>query len=461
MLLPLLLGILLFAIGCGGGGSSMSGSPEPTPTPTSAVQIKIGDSSSERLLSVEFTASALHLIDAKGTSINILPSSRRLEFTHLAGTSQLIAALNMPQGTYNQAIFDGSDFHVTYLDYTGQPQEYTVSDAVQFTVALPSLVIGSLSTIVSVDFDLANSITVDPTNVNPPVVTPVLTFSTMPVRPTPTQQPEDGSLENVVGLVNSVAGSKFTMTPERDAFQLTFDTSSGTQFENVTLTTLPNTLVKVEGITLLDGSLEATKVSAWADKNGAEFEGVLTNYYNYITSEGIMVIAQDAVGSGFFSLEDTVGKTARAGTLGATYAVNSDGMDMTGITFTFDPHTANLNYGQRVRMMSTSGFIRGDPQLNEELTAQTVTLEKQALTGIVQNYQAGATAQYFDLMLDAGSYLTILNHASSMVVHVVQQPGTNLHGISSVQNGDNVRVRGLLFYDYQTGFHMVAQRIWK
>ena len=67
------------------------------------------------------------------------------------------------------------------------------------------------------------------------------------------------------------------------------------------------------------------------------------------------------------------------------------------------------------------------------------------------------------LQLPTDSYLTILNTvqwppAASVVVW--QQAGTDLHGISSVQNGDSVHVRGLLFSNDGI-FTMVAQRIWR
>ena len=79
------------------------------------------------------------------------------------------------------------------------------------------------------------------------------------------------------------------------------------------------------------------------------------------------------------------------------------------------------------RQEGLTGFIRGDPQFGEELDALEVILEKQTLTGIVQNDIAGAPA-HFDLILDAGSYLSILHHPSGMAVDIVQQPATNPRG---------------------------------
>jgi hypothetical protein len=453
LLIILILGFLLASMSCGGGGGGLSGTPEPPPTLTTAVQVKIGDASCDRLLSVEASLDAMHLIDDKGTSINILPSSRRLEFTHLAGTSQLIAQLKIPQATYTKAVVDGANLHVTYMDSLRQWHEYTFNGTAHFEVTLPPLVIAAATTVVTVDFDLAKSIVVDPYNQVPPSIAPVFTLSTAAVKTSGEQEPEDGALENVVGLVQSVSGNSFTMNLDRDNFTAAFNTNSSTVFENATLSTLPNLLVKVNGVTQSDGSLLATEVEAWADQNGSEIEGIVTNYFNYITSAGIIVLAQDGVGAGFMPYDETMGAQARGATLGAVYAVNTDGMDMTGINFGFDPNKVALILGQRVRLYSDTGFNRADPQYNDQLTAQKVTLEKQTVTGVVANYTPG-TRPHFDLQLSPDTYLGV------SVAHVYQQEGTHLRGITAIGNGDTVYVRGLLFQD-QTGFHMVAQRIWQ
>jgi len=41
---------------------------------------------------------------------------------------------------------------------------------------------------------------------------------------------------------------------------------------------------------------------------------------------------------------------------------------------------------------------------------------------------------------------------------VFWQPGTNLHNLTSVNNGDSVRVRGLVFFT-GSSFNMIARRI--
>jgi hypothetical protein len=92
------------------------------------------------------------------------------------------------------------------------------------------------------------------------------------------------------------------------------------------------------------------------------------------------------------------------------------------------------------------------------ITAGKVNLEQQALRGTVSGL-SGATAAgpvTFTLTLPADSAFAMLSGRTS--VSVFWQPGTNLHNLSSVNNGDTVRVRGLVFFT-GTAFNVLAGRI--
>ena len=147
-------------------------------------------------------------------------------------------------------------------------------------------------------------------------------------------------------------------------------------------------------------------------------------------------------------------------------------MDMTGISFVFD--ISDSTPGQSVEVQS-SNVMAPDPDGNVGLiTPQTVVLEQQTVSGTISNYVAGSstgTAQ-FDLNLpaDGSSYVSAANPGTT-TVHVYQQAGTDVHNLpNGVQNGQAVRVRGLLFYNPLVGsefgnsqssnpFNLVAGRI--
>ena len=94
------------------------------------------------------------------------------------------------------------------------------------------------------------------------------------------------------------------------------------------------------------------------------------------------------------------------------------------------------------------------------ITAQTVTLEKQTVSGVVSNYTStGAGSATFDITLPSDSYLTLLN-PGMLTVHVIQPSATDVYNLpNGIFNSLIVHVRGLLFYDPVTGFTMVARRV--
>lgn len=92
------------------------------------------------------------------------------------------------------------------------------------------------------------------------------------------------------------------------------------------------------------------------------------------------------------------------------------------------------------------------------VTASTVYLEQQGLSGTVSNYVAsGSTTGTFTLTLPSDSAFTALN-PGALTIKVYQQAGTTLSGLTSVANGATIQVRGLLFFDGGT-WKLVASRI--
>lgn len=470
--LPVLaIGLLLFVAACGGGGKVSGSTETPTAAPA-AVQFRVGDAPSDRLVSVESSVTAIHLTDSKGNQVNVLPATRRLEFIHLAGTSEPVALLNIPQGTYTAVTLEGMGTHVSYLDASGWLREYqdtSVGPPMVVTLS-PPITIGKDPAVVSADLDVASWITIDPTNNSPPVLNnPAFTFTAGPVgEPNLAlyQEPESGRMEHVVGIVSGISGSSFTVAPGQNRVPLTFQTGSITEFEDVTLDTLPNMIVKVNGVTQPDGSLLATYVCGMENTQGVEAEGLV--YWDYETAYDLWLIPQDGNGAGLANVpEPAFGQTLHLSLADASYVVNVDNVDMTGLTgnhFVFD--WDHVGAGQRVMVKGSAGIVQPDPDGTDGLvTANKVYLEKQSVSGTVDAYSTLENGgAWFNLLIPSDSYLAVLNSPSPTAVTVWQQPGTHLHGITSIKNGDKVRVRGLLFRDGKGGygaFNMAAQRISK
>jgi Domain of unknown function (DUF5666) len=468
--------LLLLALGCGNGSTPLQ--------PSSAVQVKIGDATADRVVAVEMTLTSLVLTRSDGQQVSVLPEARRIEFTRLAGTVEPVALLNIPQGSYTEAALAGSNLHLTYLDANGAVQEYTQTREITTSMVLNPQLGVTTSSVINVDLNLAASIlSIDPTNVAPPQFRPVYTFSISPVYATQ-QQEEEGALEHVIGVVTAADSSSFTMQLGQNGILLTFAVDASTAFQDVTLTTLPNMIVEVDGITAADGSLHAERVAGLTNTNGAVVEGML---FNEDTLEAGMVtrslrrttaelVVQDGVGNGMVST--LVGTPLAVDFANASYGINGEGMPdgwafdlIGGLVF----NAATIFPGQEVQIVSDTGItpLAG----GYTMPARTVTLQEQAASGAVSDYRDGLLfgielfsarktvsprsvlslpVGAFDLVLPEDSYLHLLTLFTSVTVGIF--PQTKIYGTNALSNLMNVRVRGWLLY-FDEELFMIADRI--
>ncbi|MGE5204735.1 MAG: DUF5666 domain-containing protein, partial [Chlamydiota bacterium] len=317
--------LLLSAVGCGDGTSPV--------VPSSAVQVKVGDAAADRVVAFEMSLTSLVLTTSNGQQVSVLSQARRIEFTRLAGALEPVALLSIPQGTYTEAALSGSNLHMTYIDATGNPHQYTEANEIATSMVLdPRLVVTADSSVISLDLDLAASIrSIDPTNVEPPQFEPVYTFSVTPVSATQ-QNEEDGGLEHVVGVVTATDSSSFTMSLGQNGVPLTFVVDASTSFQDVTLTTLLNMIVEVDAVTASDGSLYAERVAALTNTSGAVVEGMLV--HDVVVPDGFVkriaytpeapLVVQDGVGNGMANA--LVGTPVTVDFSAAAYGVNGEGM---------------------------------------------------------------------------------------------------------------------------------------
>ena len=458
-----LAGCTLIAAGCGGGGSSpatppVGGGQNPGPTPSSAVQVKIGDAPADRVISFEVTVGPITLTPTSGSAVTALSGTRRLELSHLSGTNEPLALLNLPQGSYSSASITVSNPEVTFINSSGvlvklQPA-FNQAITIKFS---PAISIGASSSILNIDLNISSALSFDAlgnvTGVN--LSASSFNVSTAAVAAEDRQGHEDGELEDMTGLVSNVSGTSFTMTVGQNGVSLTFSTDANTQFnDGAALATMLNTLVTVEGLTKSDGSLYAKEVEGIENANGAELEGLVTQVTGNPASQ-LSFVAHDGSGSG---VDDTaVGATLTANVGGAQYKVNKGNIDTSGIgglpsppNFPFD--AATVHAGQRVEVETASSFS------GPSLVAEKVKLQQQALVGTVSGL-AGPTSAgpvTFTLTLPSDSAFAVLS--GQTMVNVSWQPGTDLHNLASVNNGDTVRVRGLVFFT-GSSFNMIARRI--
>lgn len=452
-----LLGTLSF-FGCGGNtaaldnGSNDGGPKFNSPPPASNVQLKIGDSPSERIIALKLSLKSIQATPASGSKVSLLANPVVVEVTHLAASNQLLAEISMPQGNYKQVTVTTTGATVTYLDAnTNQPVQRTFSKTLTSTVNLsPNLKIVSGGNVLNLDVDVAKTVNLNLTNGTVTLNAPVIKVSAQAVANF-SQLPETGAVEHITGKVTAVSGIAFTMKSGQSGLPLTFGTDSSTVFVGTSIDSMNGLIVNVQAESLADGTLLATEVDNVSAPTGVAIEGLIAGYtgWGYLN-----VVMQDGSGSGMSDAK--VGSNlALALDDNTAFTFDANSVDMTGLPYTFDVNS--IVPGQRVEVQSVNA-VQTDPQGEDAgfVTAATVELQKQTVAGAVSNYvDNGDGTASFDLALsaDGNSYLTVVS-AGAMSVEVHTSSKTALDGVSGNLNGKTVFARGLLFFVDPSAFSL-------
>jgi hypothetical protein len=452
---------MLFSAGCGGGSNNQGSNNNPPAPGTTPTQFRIGDAPADRVISFELSVGPITATGPSG-NVTILSTARRFELTHTAVTSEPLVITGLTQGSYSGANFTVGNPEVTWIGSDGTIHHMQTTDSANLTATFsPAIKVTSTSAVFRVELIVQNLISFNPYgDVSGFLLTNGMgyVFGAGPVGTPGQQHPEDGMMEDIRGLVTAASGSSFTLTMGMSGTSLTFTTDANTQFSNgiSNVSSLLNRIVKVQGGTMSDGTLYAAEVEGIEDQNGIEMEGLINQVSPGAPASAtqLTMFAHDGIGGGM--MDTMLGGQFTVNISGATYNIN--GSNMGPITQTFSATT--IVPGQRVEVESSAGMGSGMGGMMGSITAQTVTLEKQTVSGVVTNYTStGAGRATFDITLPVDSYLALLNQGT-LTVHVIQQSGTDVYNLpNGIFNSLIVRVRGLLFYDSVTGFTMVARGV--
>jgi Domain of unknown function (DUF5666) len=418
----------------------------------------MGDAPADRVISFEVSVGPITMTPSGGSPVTVLSMTRRIELSHLSATNEALAVLNVPAGNYSSAAFAVANPEVTFINNTGAVTklEPTFSQTVTLNFN-PAVTVGAGASVVDIDMNLANSLSFDAQGNVTGVSATASSFSvsTSAVAAEAEQEAENGEFEDTTGMVTNVSGNTFTLSLGQSTTPLIFTTDANTQFsDGATMSTILNMIVKVEGVTKADGTLYAKEVEGVENSNGAEFEGIITQVTGNPATE-LSVVAQDGNGSG---MDDTkVGNSLTVGVNGAQYNVDQGNIDTSGIgglssspSFPFD--ATSIHAGQRVEVQSATSMS------GTSVAAAQVKLRQQALTGTVSGLAGPTSAGPVTFTLTPPADSAFATLSGQTTVSVFWQPGTNLHDLTTVKNGDMVRVRGLVFFS-PTAVNMIARRI--
>jgi hypothetical protein len=442
-----LLSLTLIFSACGGGNPMNPNNPL-TPGGTSSVVVGFGDAPADSIVSFELTITSITLTSSTGSTVTVLSSPAKIEVSHRSGTFEPLVLKNIPQGTYTSATVSFSDPEITIIDpITHLPKELittatTSTATVQFS---PSITVGATPVVLNFDLNAASSVTISG---NTATVTPVFTVNNAPAAANNDDQDVDnGEIEDVTGTVTAVSGTTFTITRGVGSTTLTFDTNSSTQFRDIAgfSAIVPNLVVQVEGVTRPDGTLLATRVEG-QENEAIETEGLVTQVTGSPATSFKFIPHQVATMMGTsptMGHETTVNISA-----GTTFRIDNDRVDTGGLPFTPTFNASTLSKAQAVE-------VEVQTPATDNLTAQRVKLKPQTVGGAVSALSGSGSSSTFTLTVAADSAFASLTGQTTITVF--RQGNTRVHNVT-LANGNNVRVRGLLFNDGGV-YKLVAGRV--
>jgi hypothetical protein len=366
-----------------------------------------------------------------------------------------MSMLAVPQGTYTAATVTFANPEITFLNSSGTVKKVELSTTQTATINFnPPITINSASAVIDFDVNLSKLLIFDSSGNVTGVNLSATSFSvgSSDVAPPDKQGDDNGEQEDVFGTISAVNGSSFTLTAADSGVQLAFTTDSKTEFEDGAALTV-NAMVTVEGRTNSDGSLYAKKIEGAEDNRGAEAQGLVTAVTGSPASS-LTFVADGAMGSGMNS--GALGTLLTADLTNAKFEVHLGGIDTSGLgnlpnsEFPFDAST--IHAGQRVEIDSK------DAMNGTGLVAEKVRLEQQALVGKVSGLGAETSSGPVTFTLTVPSDSAFATLSGQTTVTVFWQPGTDLKNLTGVNDGDTIRVRGLVFSS-GTSFNMIARRI--
>ncbi|MHB1674264.1 MAG: DUF4382 domain-containing protein [Acidobacteriaceae bacterium] len=462
------------SLGCGSGSGTGTGTgttPVTPPASSTGVLVNMGDTPSDSVLECAVTISAMSFTNTSGTSVSVIPAwnspvnvsmPMTMELAHLRGTVAPLVLQAMPQGTYNTVSITVSSATVTSMTSSHSQAQQVFSTPMTVNIPLStSLTVGSNAMVMNLDLNLATSVGTGSGGAI--TFTPAFDASSETATGNASATPEQGGMMQVVGNVTGMSGSTFTMGTLQ-GMSMSLATGSNTQYQGMNGQTMSNMgmmssdqIMTVNATLQPNGTWNANSITAMMGSGGAMPIGLITATTGSPATQMTM-FPDNGIGAGMMASLLANGMTVNLGG-NATYGIDDVGVSMSGLPFTPQFDASHIAAGQNIAaagsgaMSSGSGMMGGGGFMNMgSMTAAGIELEPQGLSGTVAN----ASGSGFTLNLPSGSAFTLLTGATSVTVYQTSQ--TQLNGLTSITNSQNVEVYGYLFFNAGS-YNFVAMQI--
>ena len=446
-----LLTALIVTTGCSGALGSHQSSRDPlglgvvpgplgSPNPQT-IELRIGSEPTERIVSLSLNLTSLKATNSGAQDLELLTAPITVEFTRSAIVTEPVVVRDIYQDTYSALVLADMTGQVTFYDNNGQLTSQALSVSGQTIALTPNLVLGTDPQVFNVSLDLAQSFTVNTNTVtvNSLVATTQAVLPAPPVAPA-VGQPETGSINFLVGTVTAVDTNTKVISLQPfsgDLLSVTYDNS--TVFSNCDPVTMTGTMVEVQADTQTNAVVLASQVALIENSaSSSELYGTLTGLapdqinYNFVVDGGMGVNFAGGL----------VGQNITVDWLATGYSVNSAHLDLSGSSdLVFDE--VRVFPGQLVEMKWDTLIVPDPDAINAGfMSPRMIELEEQTVSGTVSSYNA--LTGTFGLNVSSDSVLKTMN-PGLISIAVRQVPQTNLRNSPTFNDGDTVKVRGLIF----------------
>ena len=120
-------GLVVSLLSCGGGSTMTNLSNSKG---TARLNVNMGDSPTDSVVSFEIDVTSIVLTGAGG-SVPVLSKPAEIELTHLAGTVEPLAVMDVPAGTYTGATITISSAEATVINGSGMPVEVAIEGSMR------------------------------------------------------------------------------------------------------------------------------------------------------------------------------------------------------------------------------------------------------------------------------------------------------------------------------------------
>ncbi|MBI3476196.1 MAG: hypothetical protein HY010_10715 [Acidobacteria bacterium] len=412
------------------------GSPDPQ-----TIEVRVGSVPTERIVSLSLTMTSLKATNSGAQDLELLTAPITVEFTRSAIVTEPVVVRDIYQDTYSALVLPDMTGQVVFFDNNGQLTSQTLNITGQTIALSPNLVLGTDAQVFNVSLDLAQSFTVntDTVTINSLVATTEAVIPAPPVAPA-VGQPESGSVAFLVGTVTAVDTNAKVISlqpPAGNEMQIAYD--NNTVFANCDPAALTGMMVETQAETQTSAVVLATQVALIENSaSSSELYGTFTGLapdgmnYNFLVDGGMGVNYAGGL----------LGKNITVDWLATGYSVNAARLDLSGSTdLVFDE--VRIFPGQSVEVKWDTLIVPDPDAVNAGfMSPRMIELEEQTVTGQVSSYNA--LLGTFTLDVPSDSAIRTMN-TGLISISVRQVPQTYLRNSPTFNDGDAVKVRGLIF----------------